>query len=265
MIVQHPKLINWKPPKNYYQIDSMVDGISIYADRIEPPEIDSIKIFKCPNCGADTHYDVASSSVACEHCGYIAQIKSEKVGRFADQFEFTLETLSQSERGFGISRRQLHCNSCGAELSISDETFTITCTFCASNKVDISSAPSEVLRPRFLILFVIQPETTRNRTREWLKIDWFHPKKLSRASIIDHFTGVYLPFWTFDFHIDAKWKAEVGYERTERYDLVIPRLNMDRPPFKAFVEYIYQPDTKNIIESLGGYDTRQTGIISWSN
>jgi hypothetical protein len=35
--------------------------------------------------------------------------------------------------------------------------------------------------------------------------------------VLDRLTGVYLPFWTFDADIHSKWKAEVGYEREERY------------------------------------------------
>ena len=44
-----------------------------------------------------------------------------------------------------------------------------------------------------------------------------HPDGLASAAGSAKFNGVYLPFWTFDAHITADWKAEVGYERTERY------------------------------------------------
>jgi hypothetical protein len=53
--------------------------------------------------------------------------------------------------------------------------------------------------------------------RAWLGKGWFHPPELARAAVVDRFTGIYLPFWTFDARIDSEWKAEVGYERQERY------------------------------------------------
>jgi hypothetical protein len=35
--------------------------------------------------------------------------------------------------------------------------------------------------------------------------------------VVARFTGIYLPFWTFDAGIHSEWDAEVGYERQERY------------------------------------------------
>jgi hypothetical protein len=44
-----------------------------------------------------------------------------------------------------------------------------------------------------------------------------HPSGLSHAAASTQFRGIYLPFWTFDATIKADWRAEVGYQRTERY------------------------------------------------
>jgi hypothetical protein len=43
------------------------------------------------------------------------------------------------------------------------------------------------------------------------------PTVLKRAASIASFTGVYLPFWTFDSNTTAQWRAEVGHTRTEHY------------------------------------------------
>jgi hypothetical protein len=40
---------------------------------------------------------------------------------------------------------------------------------------------------------------------------------LAKTAAVERFNGIYLPFWTFDAYITADWKAEVGYEHTERY------------------------------------------------
>jgi DNA-directed RNA polymerase subunit RPC12/RpoP len=165
--------------------------------------------YKCPNCGAATKYDVTAGGIACEHCGYSAPAQAQKVGVQAQRSEFTLETLSQAEKGWGLDRRVLHCDSCGAELAIAEGALTATCPFCASHRVN--------LRPRFVIPFKITPEIVRQRAREWLGKGWFHPSGLADSSAIDSFSGVYLSFWTFDANIGSDWIAEVGYEREERY------------------------------------------------
>jgi hypothetical protein len=46
---------------------------------------------------------------------------------------------------------------------------------------------------------------------------WFHPSELAANAVIERFTGIYLPFWTFDAQIRSSWKAEVGYQHQERY------------------------------------------------
>ena len=40
------------------------------------------------------------------------------------------------------------------------------------------------------------------------------PSDLRNASRLGDFTGIYLPYWTFDATTHARWKAEVGHTRT---------------------------------------------------
>jgi hypothetical protein len=43
------------------------------------------------------------------------------------------------------------------------------------------------------------------------------PGALRRLSRVANFSGIYLPFWTFDAITTADWKAEVGHRQTEHY------------------------------------------------
>jgi DNA-directed RNA polymerase subunit RPC12/RpoP len=209
--------LNWSPPEPYTQVDSKVPGVVVYAPKPEPVEEDQSKEFKCPNCGATVAYDVAAGGIACEHCGYVAPVHSMQVGRTADEFEFTLETISQSDRGWGGERQVLHCESCGAALSIPAGTMSTTCPFCASNQVNLTASLEDSLRPRFLIPFKVKPDQNKRLAASWLGKGWFHPDELVSNAVLRHFIGVYLPFWTFDARVDASWRAQVGYERTERH------------------------------------------------
>lgn len=203
-------------PENYHELPSHIEGISVFAPKpLETPE--SVpQTYKCPNCGANTRFDVATAGVTCEHCGYIAPTRERTVGRAADQHEFTLETLSLAKQGWGINRNHLHCESCGAGLSIPEDAITSSCPFCASNKVNISRAPADILRPKFLIPFKILPKKNQALAREWLGKGWYHPPELASSALINKFHGIYLPFWTFDAQIDAGWKAQIGHERKVR-------------------------------------------------
>lgn len=207
------------PPPHYEQAPSLVEGITVWKPLPETTRLtaDAPKTFCCPQCGATTKYDVAAGGVACEHCGYTAQPQAARVGRRAEEFEFTLETIHQAQQGWGVERRELHCQSCGASLTLPENAITATCPFCASNQVNVHVAAADQLRPRFLIPFKVQAEVLRDRARQWLGQGWFHPGELASSAVVDHFVGIYLPYWTFDANIGAHWRAEVGYEHRERY------------------------------------------------
>ena len=207
----------WQPPPNYRPVKSALEGIQVYAPVPEAPQVKTVQTFKCPQCGATTRYDISAGGVACEHCGYKTPAHSVRVGKGAEEFEFTLDTWRQAEQGWGVERRELHCDSCGAVLSLPEGALTVTCPFCASNRVNVRKPAADILRPRFLVPFKVLPETLRARAQEWLGKGWFHPGELRTSSVIERFTGVYLPFWTFDSNITASWKAEVGHERQESY------------------------------------------------
>ena len=206
------------PPQNYIQIDSKVNGIEVYAPA---PEVarpqPAVVEFKCPQCGATTAYSVEDGGLKCSHCGYYSPPENKTVGRQAGELEFTIETLQQAERGWGETRNELECQTCGARTSVPVEALTHTCPFCGSNQVIQRQAPTDIIRPRFLIPFSIETRQCQNISRQWLGSSWMTPKTLQRIADQELFTGIYLPYWTFDTTATAAWKAEVGHTETERY------------------------------------------------
>jgi len=206
-----------RPFEGFEQVESQVPGVIVYAPKSKTREKDQAKVYTCPNCGAATAFDVAAGGIACEHCGYIAPVQEEVLGRVADEFEFTLETVSQANRGWGIKRQVLHCDACGGELSLAEGVISTNCPFCASNQVNLTTSPDEFLRPRYLIPFKITLEQSRHLAKTWLGQGWFHPDALAANSVLRRFSGIYFPFWTFDSKITAHWKAQVGYQKTVRH------------------------------------------------
>lgn len=217
----HSKFDNWQAPKNYHLVDSAIEGITVFAPIAESNinQNETIKTYICPQCGASTKYDITAGGIACEYCGYSTSTISNKVGQNAKQFEFTLETLNKEEIGWGVNRLELFCDNCGASLAIEDRALTVTCPFCASNKVLVRQYTTDNLRPQFIIPFTILSDSCQSLAKEWLGKGWFHPKILSHSSIIERFIGIYLSFWTFTSHISSQWQAQVGYVRTESYHI----------------------------------------------
>jgi predicted RNA-binding Zn-ribbon protein involved in translation (DUF1610 family) len=183
----------------------------------EDPDHRKVVTFNCPQCGATTAYSAADEGLTCTHCGYYEPPQKAVVGKGAEEFEFTVTTLERAAHGWGEARKELQCQNCGAYTSIPLDTLTHSCPFCGSNNVIQREAPQEVLRPRFLIPFQIEAQACHDFVREWLGSSWMTPGALRQMARVAEFTGLYLPFWTFDAVNRADWKAQVGHTTTERY------------------------------------------------
>ncbi len=214
----HPMSTSIVPPPNYIPVPSRVDGITVYAPApAPPPQQQEVIDFLCPKCGGTTAFSAASGGVTCAHCGYV-QIPSQKVvGVRADELEFTTETMEHANHGWGVTRKDLECQQCGARTSVPAESLTHTCPFCGSNKVLQRQDTRDALRPRYLIPFQFDLEKCRAIIREWSGNSWMTPGSLKNLNDRSALVGIYLPYWTFDAVTKADWRAEVGHSETEQY------------------------------------------------
>lgn len=209
-------------PSGYVRVESKLEGITVYAPAPRVEQISNAQTFKCPNCGATTAFDPRAGSVTCSNCGSVYRLRGEQVGRRANEFEFTRELLDQDAasgtlRGWGLTRRDLQCENCGATTSVAPTELSTTCPFCGSNRVAARTAVPDAFRPRFLIPFKIERAQCEALARSWLQRGWLYPRDLIGAARGAQFTGIYLAFWTFHALVNAQWQAQVGYEREERY------------------------------------------------
>jgi predicted RNA-binding Zn-ribbon protein involved in translation (DUF1610 family) len=214
---KHLMMSNYIPPTGFIQVESKIKGITVFAPKQEIDKTPEAVQFKCPQCGATTSFTPSARGISCANCGYAQRNAPKAVGKAAEEREFTLDTLAISDRGWGSKRTELHCESCGADISISANALSSTCPFCLSNRVIARVATANLLRPRYLIPFILDSHECQTQVKKWLGKGWMHPSGLSQVTASTQFRGLYLPFWTFDATIIANWRAEVGYERTKRY------------------------------------------------
>jgi Zn finger protein HypA/HybF involved in hydrogenase expression len=202
------------PPSNFVRTQSSVSGIEIWMPAPDDVEHREVVSFRCPQCAGQTAFNVARGGLTCTNCGYYEPPPQHLVGKGAEEFEFKVETLSRAARGWGEARKELSCTQCAGSTSVPLDNLTHTCPFCGSHQVIQRQAPQEVLRPRFLIPFAVEPSACRERAAAWLGNTWMVPVSLRGLAVSTSFTAIYIPFWTFDAIVEADWRAEVG--RTER-------------------------------------------------
>ena len=203
------------PPKGFIVAESALNGVTVFMPSHVHEEHERVVAFRCAQCNGEMAFSAADGGVTCNYCGYHEAPESEVVGKSAETFEFTVETVEQASHGWGTEREEIVCQTCASHIIVAPDELTTSCPFCNSNKVVHHRAAQDVLRPRFLVPFQIDDEKCHAVVREWLGGHWLVPAKVQQLASIGDFAPLYLPYWTFDASSAAEWEAEVGYDRTE--------------------------------------------------
>ena len=213
----NPSTPLWPPPAGFVPMPSRIGGIELYgpAPRDRPDE--QTRSYRCSACGGVIAYSALQRRLTCPYCSHTQDIDADEVGEKADEFEFTLAAMKRAQYGWGNACRELVCESCGSAVAISPDALTSICAFCGSNRVHARDVAGDMLRPSALIPFEVDEAQCPTAVADWLGRGWMHPSGLSRVRNLRELTGVYLPFWTFDAHMSAGWRAEIGTPKSERY------------------------------------------------
>lgn len=166
--------------------------------------------FKCAACGGEALFDAASGKLKCKFCGALSEVPQGSGQVVEHDFE---EGLAAAPRGLGTAEktRASKCQECGANVVFPDGQTAARCTFCGSSKVLEQSENERAIRPESLLPFGIDKKRANDSFAKWLASLWFRPSDLKRLAKVQEVAGVYVPFWTYDAHVDSSWTAEAGY------------------------------------------------------
>ena len=169
---------------------------------------------KCPQCGATVTFDPARGMLHCEYCGYTCEVPVGDTSAAIEELDFESAIHTESFN-WGEQKKEVQCKQCGA-VSIYDALETAAvCPFCGSTSV-MPAATNDTIAPGAVCLFAITKEQAGANFTRWLKKKWFAPRKAKQSALPDAFTGVYLPYWTYDAQTFSEFTARAGYDSTER-------------------------------------------------
>ncbi len=180
----------------------------------------------CPECGADLQWNAARQALACPYCGTVVPYAPGQTLPGDSVVEQDLQqALSHpaSGRGWGgaaaLEKREVQCQSCHAISVFVDGKVARRCDFCGSPSIIAHESSNDAITPQSLLPFKISDGQMRASLRQWYGSRWFAPGKLKSAALTDTLSGVYLPYWTFDAQVSARWRADAGhyYYETESY------------------------------------------------
>ena len=200
----------------------------------------------CPECGAPLVWMAARQTLGCSYCGTLLPTASPAnpdptrlqpearpgldsdaghaagsgapSGTRADpalraHLEHDLVEALQNPPGgrdWGDERREVQCASCGAISIFVDGRVAQACDFCGSPKILAHEAHGDAITPQSLLPFKVADTAVRDTFRTWIGQRWFAPNALKVGATLDQLHGIYLPYWTFDARVSARWSAESG-------------------------------------------------------
>ena len=204
------------------------------ADRSQREAIDSPALADrvsaarrpCPECGGHLEWSARKQALACPYCGTIVPWQvathdsdggaaaSPDGGQASANREHDLEAALRDPanlRDWGRDRREVKCQSCHAVSVFVDGKVAQRCDFCGSPAIVPHEQMQDAIVPQSVLPFRISDVQVRESLRKWYGSRWFAPNRLKRAALTDTLKGVYLPYWTFDAHAHAVWRAEAGH------------------------------------------------------
>jgi hypothetical protein len=170
----------------------------------------------CPECGGNLEWNPAKQSLACPYCGTVVPWTpaQETADPGAGVVEQDLEAALRNPatgRGWGPDRREVQCQHCQAISVFVDGRVAQRCSFCGSPAIIAHEELDDAITPQSILPFKLSDGQVRERIRKWYGTRWFAPNRLKSAALTDTLHGVYLPYWTLDAHVSARWRAEAGH------------------------------------------------------
>jgi DNA-directed RNA polymerase subunit RPC12/RpoP len=155
---------------------------------------ENAKQLKCPNCGGPLEFDPTSQKMKCTYCQ--TEVDVEAAGKIRD--DSGIEENSESAEKQTADFRVILCKNCGAELLTDEYTTATFCSYCGSPSIVESRLTGEE-RPDYVVPFQFDRNKAVDAYRAWTKKGFLTPAVFKSSAVMDKISGVYVPFWLYDY------------------------------------------------------------------
>lgn len=168
---------------------------------------------KCPQCGGVMDFDPKTGGMYCPYCDYREEIavKNDAGEEKAEELDFSKAEFT-GNCDWGVAQKTVTCKNCGATTVYDALAVANECPYCGSNQV-MEASDVKTLAPNGVVPFKITSKDAGVRFKNWLGHKWFAPKAAKQSCKAEAFSGVYLPYWTFDADTYSTYTGEYGKDR----------------------------------------------------
>lgn len=158
---------------------------------------------KCPNCNAVLKYNPHGENWTCEYCR--GAFDYEELKKYEDKniSEEKEVTALKNEKGFDVYT----CNNCGANIVVDPNVSTTSCVYCRNTAILKDKLVGE-FNPNYVVPFKHTKEDAINAFKKLGKGRVLMPKQFNVKKNIQEITGIYIPFWLFDFGATGEINAD---------------------------------------------------------
>lgn len=170
--------------------------------------------FACVSCGGQLVFNPPTAGMKCPSCGNEQPINGSPDLPGERDLLATLEDLSKPAAAQTVNAaptKELVCPNCNGHIGFVGTLTATRCPFCATpvQRSDIKDAPNR-LPVDGVVPFGIDTPSAEGKVKEWIGGRWFAPNDFKKYSKAGSFSGVYLPFFTFDAQTYTDYEGERG-------------------------------------------------------
>lgn len=192
------------------------------------------RVFPCGGCGADLTFHIGQQKLKCPFCSHEQDIEIAPDKAIVEQdFESMIERLQElrqkkaeaaekkrqqqadgepvAEEDEANQLHEIRCGSCGGTVEFVGSLTSSECPYCATplQRENVHDAldriPVDGVMP-----FLIDHNVAKKNLAEWVRSRWFAPNEFRKRGVNGKFSGVYLPYWTFDSMTFTRYTGQRG-------------------------------------------------------
>ena len=169
-----------------------------------------IETYKCKGCGAPIEFDGSKGELVCEYCG--THMTVEEMAQTGEKYDAQVENAATDE-SIRMDIDGYKCQNCGAELLTDENTTATVCSYCGSPAIIKARLTGEMM-PAKVIPFSMTREQAKSSFSSWCKKGAFTPGMFKKKTFVESMTGIYVPFWLYNYNAECHMDAHATRVRT---------------------------------------------------
>lgn len=175
--------------------------------------------FRCTTCQSVLLFSPSLGGLRCTHCRSVQAPRQSTLRVTEHDLLSQLQSGHQAAKGPALAEspqsQTVRCKECGATVVFPARITSRVCAFCRSPSVLLQKDVAHSLHPESVIPFSVDKQKAKDLMARWARGLRFRPADLIRLSRAEHLLGIYIPYFTFDAHVESTFTGKAGFDYTE--------------------------------------------------